>query len=284
MINNMEKDNQKDIALKVLRERFNNIGSALYLVTNHLSDIEPLKTSIRSQVHNVLNELFDVTELSMSFLDKNLSHIKSLMTIASNSNLISKQNANLLNIEIESIQAYLKEMKTFHTNISFNIGEILSINANFELPRPDISDFKPIDQRKVMPGVNIGKGHYPQSKMLENGFKSKSAVLPKNTGFGQKLPVQGLNKGTYMDGSPRSMGGSINTGGTHKNIDNDGFSARQSLIIKEIKSVGQLTIRDLVGKIEGCSEKTIQRELLGLVETGVLKKEGERRWSRYSVV
>jgi predicted HTH transcriptional regulator len=69
-----------------------------------------------------------------------------------------------------------------------------------------------------------------------------------------------------------------------KDVLKDGFSPRQSQIISEIKTMGQLTIRDLIGKIEGCSEKTIQRELLSLVEVGVLKKEGERRWSRYSMV
>lgn len=62
-----------------------------------------------------------------------------------------------------------------------------------------------------------------------------------------------------------------------------GVTPRQNIIINEIKNKGQLTIRDLVGKIEGCSEKTVQRELLALVDSGVLKKEGERRWSKYSV-
>lgn len=70
-------------------------------------------------------------------------------------------------------------------------------------------------------------------------------------------------------------------------IKNKGISTgpteRQINIIKEIKNKGQLTIRDLVGKIIGCSEKTIQRELLSLVDSGLLRKEGERRWSRYSV-
>jgi len=31
------------------------------------------------------------------------------------------------------------------------------------------------------------------------------------------------------------------------------------------------------------SEKTIQRELQALVATGAVKKEGERRWTRYSL-
>ncbi len=43
------------------------------------------------------------------------------------------------------------------------------------------------------------------------------------------------------------------------------------------------SIKDIAESVKDCSEKTIQRELLELVAKGVLKKEGERRWSKYSL-
>ena len=42
-------------------------------------------------------------------------------------------------------------------------------------------------------------------------------------------------------------------------------------------------IKDLTPVIKGCSEKTIQRELATLVDKGIVNKEGERRWSVYSM-
>jgi len=42
-------------------------------------------------------------------------------------------------------------------------------------------------------------------------------------------------------------------------------------------------VKDFAKVITDISEKTIQRELLDLVQRGVIKKEGERRWSRYSL-
>ena len=42
-------------------------------------------------------------------------------------------------------------------------------------------------------------------------------------------------------------------------------------------------IKDVSPLIKGCSEKTIQRELLSMVKSGILKKEGEKRWSKYSL-
>jgi DNA-binding transcriptional ArsR family regulator len=45
----------------------------------------------------------------------------------------------------------------------------------------------------------------------------------------------------------------------------------------------QATIKDISEIITDVSEKTIQRELNSLIEKGQVTREGERRWSRYSV-
>ena len=58
---------------------------------------------------------------------------------------------------------------------------------------------------------------------------------------------------------------------------------RQDNILNILKNQSDLTIKDFSKIIKDCSEKTIQRELLELVQKGVIKKEGERRWSRYSL-
>ncbi len=60
-------------------------------------------------------------------------------------------------------------------------------------------------------------------------------------------------------------------------------SIRQEQITNILKGQSNLTIKDFSKVIKDCSEKTIQRELLELVDKGVIKKEGERRWSRYSL-
>lgn len=58
---------------------------------------------------------------------------------------------------------------------------------------------------------------------------------------------------------------------------------RKDEILLLIKLKGSVTIKDITEAIKDCSEKTIQRELLSMVDQGLLKKTGERRWSRYSV-
>lgn len=46
----------------------------------------------------------------------------------------------------------------------------------------------------------------------------------------------------------------------------------------------QATVKDIAEIITDVSEKTIQRDLNSLIEKGQVVREGERRWSRYSVV
>lgn len=59
---------------------------------------------------------------------------------------------------------------------------------------------------------------------------------------------------------------------------------RQNIIIGLLKKKKEVSIKDVSLVIKDCSEKTIQRELISLINLGIIKKMGERRWSRYSLV
>lgn len=61
-------------------------------------------------------------------------------------------------------------------------------------------------------------------------------------------------------------------------------SSRQSIIIGLLKRKKEVMIKDITPLIDGCSEKTVQRELLSMVKQGILRKIGEKRWSRYTLV
>src|SRR3989344_4869195 len=58
-------------------------------------------------------------------------------------------------------------------------------------------------------------------------------------------------------------------------------SERMSLILTFIQKHKQASIKDIAAVVKGCSEKTIQWELRALIERGLVRKVGERRWSVY---
>lgn len=58
---------------------------------------------------------------------------------------------------------------------------------------------------------------------------------------------------------------------------------RKRAIVDYLKLKGSATIRDLTSIVKGCSEKTIQRELGALIGMNIVRKEGDKRWSRYLI-
>ncbi len=58
---------------------------------------------------------------------------------------------------------------------------------------------------------------------------------------------------------------------------------RGSRIKTVLEAKPEATIKDIAEVITDVSEKTIQRELNSLIEKGQVIREGERRWSKYSV-
>jgi DNA-binding HxlR family transcriptional regulator len=72
--------------------------------------------------------------------------------------------------------------------------------------------------------------------------------------------------------------------GHHDVLDTHKRTNRQNIIINLLKKKKDLNINDIAQTIRDCSEKTIQRELISLIQAGVVQKIGERRWSRYSLL
>ncbi|MDR3548076.1 MAG: hypothetical protein P4M11_07425 [Candidatus Pacebacteria bacterium] len=60
-------------------------------------------------------------------------------------------------------------------------------------------------------------------------------------------------------------------------------SDRRTAILSILRAKGPSYIKDISTMIRDVSEKTIQRELQALVLDGTIRREGERRWSRYSI-
>jgi len=59
---------------------------------------------------------------------------------------------------------------------------------------------------------------------------------------------------------------------------------RRDAILSVIKNKGTASIKDISTHVRGVSEKTIQRELATLISEGKVSKQGERRWSTYSLI
>lgn len=97
-----------------------------------------------------------------------------------------------------------------------------------------------------------------------------------------EIPLKGQIKDTPQAAAkyPLSFKGSLKDlmGSLASSIED-----RESKIIEIVKAKEKVSIKDILDAVPGVGEKTIQRALISLVTRGVLKKEGERRWSRYGL-
>jgi hypothetical protein len=59
---------------------------------------------------------------------------------------------------------------------------------------------------------------------------------------------------------------------------------RKSKILNIIKAKKEVSVGELSSVFTQVSEKTIQRDLLEMVSSGVLKKQGDKRWRKYTLM
>lgn len=108
------------------------------------------------------------------------------------------------------------------------------------------------------------------------GFK-KNEFVPKIPETSENLRLEPFPQGHLKDkNSSLALG-------PDKGYGNKG-QGRKEAIIKLLRRRGESEIKDINKALPEIGEKTIQRDLRELVETGKIKRLGQRRWSRYSLV
>lgn len=215
-----------------LLKKTEKLASAIYLMTNHLPDNEPLKRALRDKSSNLVSFMIGYKDLngiqSYSFAkeaESKIIEIVSLLEVSQNIGLISKMNFSIVQEEFIRLIDLIKNS-----------------------PAPDT---QPVQSHSINQNYfNVG------------GYKAGNAVDSQGTLVSTASKISS------------SGGGSSNTK----------KSSRQNLVLSIVKKKGEVTIKDISEVIKNCSEKTIQRELNSLLASGVIKRIGERRWSKYSPV
>ncbi|MDO8604770.1 MAG: hypothetical protein Q7K40_05265 [bacterium] len=255
-----------------LSRKCERLTTAIYLVTNFLSDTEPLKGHIRTlcvemiRGANALKAGGRITEGDvLNTLHANIEDMLSLLEIAFVAGLISEMNFTILKREfvtvrdVVELQRLSRESRTdsILANDFFNTGDSLleAVRTNSET---FVSTNKPQSTSQPQ-GYSIGHLSSPMSDRNIKGHVQKNS------------PVERRVVGRRTDHAVSRIDESL------------AIQSRRVRILKLIKDNREVMIKDIVKHFPDLSEKTIQRELVSFVEGSVLKKMGERRWSRYTL-
>ena len=219
--------------------------AALYLITNLISDSEPIKFQIRKAALGLVSDTMLLKKSAATESKKiivglmvTVSEIISLLKVAFISEHVSSMNFSVMQRELSIL---IDSLQNLHGETVGNNTMILSQDF-FNVPAPVVT-------HQTAP-VN-----FPISHNFSNKGHYRTSVGVKDSQIEH----------------------------TAKDSLKDMKDGRKESIIKLLKSGKPMGIKDFAREIKDCSEKTIQRELLAMVESGVLKKTGERRWSLYSL-
>ncbi len=125
----------------------------------------------------------------------------------------------------------------------------------------------------------LGLCQTAESGWVQNAVSVSEAYLPHPSGGAPGLIPSTLKSrpGSISNSSRKSPSGAAES--TRANPSSEG---RREQILKLMEAGREYSIKEVFEQVPGVSEKTIQRELLAMVELGILVKKGERRWSTYS--
>lgn len=233
------------------------LSSALYLVTGFLSDMEPIKWTLRDRSISLLSDITTAEHASLSdkielfeIATQTVREIVSLIAIARLGRIISEMNADVLTRGYSSLSDTIGHGANIPTSADAFVSKILADDekTHSDFPR-NIFKGQPHDVLYGNNGRNHSIGHDKNNPGQIIGQNDKKTLHKKEVG------TRWVNSATE----------------------------RRNIILRLAREKNEITIKDVSSVISGCSEKTLQRELIALVKDNVLKKEGERRWSRYSL-
>lgn len=291
--NNTQRVESQNDFFRFLEIKTEKLVTAVYMITNFLSDKEPMKWRLRDICLSTLSNASVLKEKNPSEQSQLLTgilasggEIISMLEIAHLSGFISEMNYTVLRREYVNMMQQIAQREEVQSTLSkLSLPEALFAEEGGEaLPHPVQTAMRNTEEGAQQgsvsasgyAGANYGETHrgytYPMST---------HTLKDRNVSAGQTTDDL-LNQQNQKD---TTAGFGVKTGedkkiGRVEKVKNK----RREIIIQMLRDKKDLSIKDIAAEITDCSEKTIQRELVELLKKGIIKKTGERRWSRYSLV
>lgn len=235
-----------------ITSKIHRILNAVFLITDKIKTSEPLRNFIRHKVSS--SELMGIIikdKATAKLAVESLVVLKRALETAHSVGLISTMNFDIVSNECDDVISIIFDADFDGLTDNFNISPKYFFVEKKTNPRGESLQLKTIDTNKnVIDQDKYSKGHNKGQNVLDNNKVGNREI--RNQDNDKKV---------------------------HSSSD-----SRESRILSILENRGEVTIKDISILITEFSEKTIQRELNNLVQKGVIKRTGERRWSRYSLV
>lgn len=262
--------NGQDSRYLFLAKKTEKIVSAIFMVSDLLGgDVKRIKRTLQEEGISLL-EMVHQLHAPIKFehtvlvnLEQKYTYMISLLEVALQIHLISESNASLLIKElygcIERVHSIKTEPLSELQQKTFDVSsfEVPAVFDSFEVQPREIKkdtvsgEFKPQTSDKKT--ADLLKGHFKDTSVMSFNKKTQSS-----------------NK---KDISPSREISGNNT--KHKRKDD---------IVSFLRGKKNVPIGDIYNQFNGITSKTIQRDLNDLIKDNRVVREGNKRWSTYTLV
>lgn len=291
----MNEEIKKDYGV-LIAKKSEKLVTALYLVTDLMSDYEHIKNGLRKNAVALLSSMNSlaqldvkdrIIELKMSL--RAVTEIMSLLHIAVTTGIVSQMNGELLMDGLRSLQIVLEKKQPIFTK------EMLMVE-NEEYLDTDTNFFSAVSSTSydALTPLSIARLHentYDLRRTQESLRQAQLLAKMENKGHNKEVLIkdnteekEDVSKDKYF-GRPSTHNVLMEHAARPVNSLASSFqmkklSRREQILALFVRGV-DVSIKDIAARIKGCSEKTIQRELNALLYDNIIDRIGEKRWSRY---
>ena len=254
------------------------LATALYLVTSFLSDTEPMKARLRTLSLDLVSSAANVRygsvrETEAHVLENiraNISETLSLLELSFIAGIISEMNFSILKREYTTLRDKIEIKKASRESRTDTILGESFFGSSF-------TEESDAQSRVVTPRV--------ERPSFEKDYPQAPASFSKGH---VEVRTPEISKPTQpavseIKDKPQSTEKKVSSATPQPQTLDVARESRRTRVLKLIKDKREVTIKDITNHFPELSEKTIQRELIALADSGILKKTGERRWSRYTL-
>lgn len=262
-----------DSFVQFIHKKLLRISEAVYLVTNHINDSEPLKNKIRNRVIEIVDVSVRIKRTKalgqdivfFNNLNTDILSLVSFLELATIAGVINESNYFLLNRELtfifDGITNKLKTYSHFDTTMSrsfFDVGFSYPDTKKDENYKGQI--IKDKENVSSVEDITI-KDNISNNISDFNGISIKHNVNKEESKISSNINYKGQSSKHLL-----------------RTIDK---TDRTKLIKDSLKNSNGMSIKDISILLPQFGEKTIQRELSKLVSGGFVVKKGEKRWTFY---
>jgi predicted transcriptional regulator len=255
----------KDDDLSFIIKKTEKVATAIYMISNFFNTEEPLKWELRKVVTKLLKNTMSFNDSSLAGKEIVISRVSgdfielnTLFNLAYNSGSISQMNFEIVANEIDNLSKIV---------VAYYERQVSGTKALF---KNDYFEVKKDVTNTQGSFVKDGRGAVLKDNVKDTIKDIKDTIKNKVVFNGKKSELEAFFKNAQSHTS--------NTDSERGTI-----SDREQKILEKIKTSGPVTIKDISESFTDVSEKTIQRELQKMHDKGQIKKEGERRWTKYFI-